>query len=112
MSNDTSKYTISYINESPGLVIRAEHAKEVDEAITAILPVFKRFKEQVDKGKEARMKQQQEQSLPGTPDGEAPICSTHGTKKVWKTGRSQAGKDYAFWACPTKNADGSFCKAK
>jgi len=110
MSED-SKYTISYINETPGLVIRIDHAKEADEAITAILPVFKRFQEAVDKGKQNRIKQKTNATPP--PVNEAPLCSVHGTKKVWRTGTSKkTGEPFAFWACPTKNADGSFCRSK
>jgi len=39
-------------------------------------------------------------------------CPVHGTPLVWKAGTSKTtGKPYGFWACPTKNADGSYCKA-
>ncbi len=44
---------------------------------------------------------------------EAPVCGVHGSTKVWIEGTSKTtGKPYGFWSCPTKNADGSFCKAK
>jgi len=108
-----AKYTISYINETPGIVIRGETPDEVEEYIKGILPIFKKFSEAVDKGKQARMKQQAEQAQPGTPEGEAPICTVHGTTKVWKTGVSKTtNKPYAFWSCPTLNADGSYCRSK
>lgn len=43
----------------------------------------------------------------------APTCPVHGSTMVWKEGESKTtGKHYAFWACDTKNADGSFCNAK
>jgi hypothetical protein len=43
----------------------------------------------------------------------APTCSVHGITKIWKEGNNkETGKPYAFWSCPTKNADGSFCRAK
>lgn len=45
---------------------------------------------------------------------QAPLCSVHGTPMTLKpAGVSKAGKAYpAFWACATRNADGSFCKSK
>ena len=39
-------------------------------------------------------------------------CPVHGSNLEWKTGISKTtNKPYAFWACNTKNADGSYCKA-
>ena len=44
--------------------------------------------------------------------GQGGVCPVHGTKLVWKTGTSKTtNKPYAFWACITLNADGSFCKS-
>ena len=50
---------------------------------------------------------------------QAPKCGVHGTEMVWKTGQYKTttqyhkeGDNYAFWSCPTKNADGSYCKFK
>lgn len=44
-------------------------------------------------------------------DGTGGTCPIHGTPLVWKAGTSKTtGKAYGFWACPTKNADNSFCK--
>jgi len=41
----------------------------------------------------------------------APTCGVHGTAMKWLEGTSKkTGKPYAFWTCPTKNADGSYCK--
>ena len=43
----------------------------------------------------------------------APICGIHGSAAVWKEGESKTtGKHYAFWSCPNKNADGSYCTFK
>lgn len=39
-------------------------------------------------------------------------CSVHEVPCVWKEGVSKAGKAYAFWACPMKDAEGNFCKAE
>lgn len=53
--------------------------------------------------------------------GQGGKCPVHGDLLVWKTGTyktdrleaptHKAGEVYGFWACPTKNADGSYCTA-
>lgn len=44
--------------------------------------------------------------------GQGGKCPVHGTPLVWKAGTSKTtGNPYAFWSCPTKNADGSYCSA-
>jgi hypothetical protein len=51
----------------------------------------------------------------GTPQpaGEAPICAIHSKPMVWKSGVSKTtGRQYGFWACSEKLADGSFCPFK
>ena len=48
--------------------------------------------------------------LPQPTNPQAPSCGVHGNLMIWKTGVSKtSGKPYAFWTCPTKNADNSFC---
>jgi hypothetical protein len=43
----------------------------------------------------------------------APKCSIHGTPMVWKSGTSKkTGKAYAFFSCPEKLADGSWCNGQ
>lgn len=43
---------------------------------------------------------------------ENPSCPNHGPMK-WKEGFAKAtGKPYAFWTCPTKMPDGSWCPTK
>lgn len=50
---------------------------------------------------------------PQAPSQQAPTCGIHGTQMVWKQGVSKTtNKPYAFWTCPTKNADGSYCNFK
>jgi hypothetical protein len=40
-----------------------------------------------------------------------PICQIHNVPMVWREGtNTTTKKHYAFWACPQKNPDGSFCK--
>lgn len=111
-----AKIQISFIRDDPGLVIRCDTAEEAEELLKTALPIYKRFRDAVDKGKAARAKQQQEQS---SPPGTAPTCGIHGTIMEWRTGTyknttayHKAGDQYAFWGCSTKNADGSFCKYK
>jgi hypothetical protein len=43
---------------------------------------------------------------------EIPICATHKIPMVWREGTSKTGAHYSFWACPTKNPDGTWCKGK
>jgi hypothetical protein len=50
-------------------------------------------------------------TMPQPTNPQVPICGVHGTVMQWKTGVSKkSGKSYAFWSCPTKNADNSYCK--
>jgi hypothetical protein len=97
-------YKVSFINGNPGFVVCADNADDLEKNIREALPIFKRFKTAVDTYHE----KQENDATP--PPQEPEKCSVHGTPKIWKTGVSKAGKPYAFWACPTKNADGSFCK--
>jgi hypothetical protein len=40
-----------------------------------------------------------------------PVCQIHNIPMVWREGmNSQTRRNYAFWACPTRLPDGSFCK--
>jgi hypothetical protein len=40
-----------------------------------------------------------------------PICQIHHVPMVWREGiNNTTKKHYAFWACPQRNANGSFCK--
>jgi hypothetical protein len=42
-----------------------------------------------------------------------PICQIHNVPMVWREGvNMQTKRHYAFWACPERNSDGSFCKYK
>jgi len=49
-------------------------------------------------------------ATPQAPAKDVPICGEHNVPMVWKQGVGRAsGKPYAFWACPQKNNDGSYC---
>ena len=42
-----------------------------------------------------------------------PICQINKVSMVWREGvNNTTKKHYAFWACPKRNPDGSFCKYK
>ncbi len=46
-------------------------------------------------------------------DVQTPICAIHNRPMAWREGtNNQTGRRYAFWACPQKNPDGTFCKYK
>jgi hypothetical protein len=55
-------------------------------------------------------------ALPNTETKEAgkessnPVCQIHKVPMVWREGINKDNRHYAFWACPQKNPDGSFCK--
>ncbi len=49
--------------------------------------------------------------LPSGGEG-PPKCSLHQVAGVWREGKDKNGKDYAFYSCPQKNADGSYCNPK
>lgn len=45
-----------------------------------------------------------------TPTTATPVCGVHGSTMEWKSGISKkTGKPYAFWSCPVRNNDGSWC---
>ncbi|HEC67022.1 MAG TPA: hypothetical protein ENI23_17230 [bacterium] len=44
-----AKYVVSYINGKPSLVVRADSAPEIENAMNKVLPYFKRFREAVEK---------------------------------------------------------------
>ena len=103
-------YTMSFINGNPGFVINADTVEELDNGIAQALPIFKKFKAAVDTYRE---KQIQAATPPPGQSTNPPICGIHQTQMLWKTGVSRkTGKPYAFWSCPTKNPDGSFCQFK
>lgn len=49
----------------------------------------------------------------GEPEvAERGLCPTHKVAFLHRQGTSKAGKPYDFWACPEKNADGSYCQER
>lgn len=42
-----------------------------------------------------------------------PLCTVHNVNALWKTGVSKTtNRPFAFWSCPQRNPDGSYCKTK
>ena len=101
------RLTVSFINGNPGLVVKADTKEEMEASIREVLPIFKKFKTAVDVYREKQVND----ATP--PPGQNPICGIHNTPMQWKTGVSnKTNKPYAFWSCPTRNPDGSFCQYK
>lgn len=110
MSED-KKLTMSFINGNPGFVVKADDAVELDQLLAAALPIFRKFKTAVDTYREKQ--QNDAATLPGQTTQNPPTCGIHKTQMKWLTGVSKkTGRPYAFWSCPTKNPDGSYCEFK
>lgn len=87
------KYTISFINGSPGLVVRGENHVEVENAVNAILPYFKRFREAVEKATDDKA----EATGRATPI----VCGVCGTEMVYKKGfNAQKKMRWEAYFCP------------
>lgn len=96
------------------ITVRANSVKEVFEKRYEILAVLE------DKGcspikRVSKGFTPQPVSNTTQPTKDAPLCGIHGVAMNYRSpGISKAtGKPYnGFWACPEKNADGSFCRYK
>ena len=89
-----AKIQISFIRDDPGMVIRGDTAEEVDELIRTALPIYQKFRNAVDKGKENRAKQ-------NAPPGGIPKCETCGTQMIYKEGfNPQKNKKWRGYFCP------------
>ncbi|RLI55092.1 MAG: hypothetical protein DRP09_11060 [Candidatus Thorarchaeota archaeon] len=105
-------YTLSIINGNPGLVIRADHTRELENRMKKALPIFKKLKGAMQEGKK------QTQNFDSA-QGDNPECPYHNTqmKKVTGTYKndtqySKAGDTYSFWSCGTKLDNGEWCNYK
>ena len=47
--SDTKTFTISNINDKPGLVVRGDDAEQLGKDIEAVMPVFRDFEKQFNK---------------------------------------------------------------
>jgi len=88
---EDSRFVVSFINGSPGLVVRGETGEDVDKAIREILPIFKKFRTAVEKGAE---KKAEELSPKAT-------CEACGTAMQYKDGFSKkTNKKWKGLFCP------------
>lgn len=71
-THNEQRYTISFINGTPGLVVREDYPADMEQAIRDILPIFKRFKEAVEAGKKVSQASQ--------PSSLKAICKIHGVE--------------------------------
>lgn len=84
------------------IVIRSNDRSE-------FLAEIKRWKESIDLGQQKSANQHPQP----TPNTQVQVCGIHGNPMTWKTGISKkTNQPYAFWACSTRNADGSYCQFK
>ncbi len=94
------------------LTMRDMEVNPLVEKITKIIGIAKErgWKPTWDKGTPV--------TAPATPavqQSQSPVCPVHGTVMVLKpAGVSKtSNKPYPpFWSCPSKNADGSYCKSR
>jgi hypothetical protein len=100
MEEKEPKYTISYINNQPGLVIKFDHASEAENAIVAILPIFKKFKDAVINGEEKKEQEFKEGGLKAT-------CEVHGVDMSRGISK-KTNKEYWYH----RNAKGEICFGK
>jgi len=92
-----AKIQISFIRDDPGLVVRGDTADEVDTLIASILPIYKKFRDAVDKGKVNQANVKAEAA------GLSAVCKTCQAQMVLKKGVSKIGKPWSGLFCP--NAD-------
>lgn len=95
MTTEEGRFVISFINGSPGLVVRGDSADEIDKNIHEILPVFKKFREAVEKGAQQKQERMTEEK------GLNAVCATCGAKMEYKEGYSKkTGKPWKGMFCP------------
>jgi hypothetical protein len=93
-----AKIQISFIRDDPGLVIRADTAEEAEALLSSSLPIYKRFRDVVDKGKVN--KANNEAKAVGMPSA---ICKDCQAQMVFKTGTSKTGKSWSGLFCPNSD---------
>lgn len=99
MESKDYRYTISFINGSPGLVVKGDDPADAQTMINDILPVFKSFKEAVEK---AQPKPQNQ------PEGQKDVnCNDCGSVMTYREGENKNGKPYKAYFCP-KAVKGDF----
>lgn len=106
MANE-AKIQISFIRDDPGLVVRADTAEEIDQLIASALPIYKKFRDAVEKAQAKRAEAiQPTQPSPPFPAQGMPTatCETCGARMEFRKGISKKdGKPWQGLFCP--NAD-------
>ena len=114
------KYTLSFINNQPGLVIRGDHTLQLENAIAAIVPVFKKFKNAlIAAEKKQELAVAQTPPLPTEPrvvpvtDTLQATCEIHKTKMFKGTSKTKVdefGQPKTYWY--HRNTEGKMCFGK
>lgn len=91
------KLQIGFVRDDPSLVVRGDTAEEMEALIKTILPIYKRFKDAVDKGREIKAETKAQEA------GLTSVCPDCGAKMLFKKGTSKSGKPWSGLFCP--NAD-------
>jgi len=96
MADDNGKkYTISFINGNPGLVVKADNMVELENAILKVLPIFKKFKDSIKESSPSA-----EPKLVPVNETLTAKCSVHGaqmTNGTSKTKLDEFGKPKSYW---------------
>ena len=88
-------YTLSFINGSPGIVIRADHSVELDNRIGKVLPLFKRFKAAIE-------------TAPNNPRNQQPTQPDHAQQQIIQQPCNNCGGERVL----NPKTGKVFCKAK
>ena len=104
------KYTLSFINNQPGLVIRGDHTLQLENAITAVVPVFRKFKNALIAVEKKQEQAFQESKVVPVEDNLLTNCVKHGIKMIQgtsKTKKDEFGEFKTYWY--HRNTQGQMC---
>ena len=95
--SDTKTYTISNINDKPGLVVKGDDAEQMSNDIKAIMPVFRDFEKQFNVTPAGHPLKSQT-PYQGAPVEEKPTnvqanCTTCQAEMKFQKGITKAGKN-------------------
>jgi ssDNA-binding Zn-finger/Zn-ribbon topoisomerase 1 len=90
-------YDIGFVRDEPYFNIHADTAEEVESLLKDVLPIYKRFRDAVDKSKvnQANTKAQEA--------GVQAKCKDCGAQMVLKKGVSKTGKQWSGLFCPNSD---------
>lgn len=81
------------VRGEPYLNVHGNTGEEIDGTIKSALPIFKKFRDAVEKGKEKQAEDNQ-------PPGGVPKCATCGEHMEYKEGWGKNNKKWKAWFCP------------